>query len=183
MKLKEVLGVLDEMYFKLSDEQGDESPTYTDGHTGTFNIKIGQPVTMPRSKCDESSLNTCSRGLHVAGKSWLTQGYFGNISLICLVNPADVVAVPPQDNYGKMRTCAYYPVAVVKRDENGDIINDEFEDGFEDDFMDLISYAGEKNEEEKLSYTFKIPDIPEINKKNIVNKLGEISKKLNKYVN
>lgn len=182
-KLKTTVGVLDELYFKLSDEQGDESPTYTDGHTGKFSIKIGQPVTMERSKCDESSYNTCSRGLHVAGRSWLTKGYFGNISLICLVNPADVVAVPPQDNYGKMRTCAYYPVAVVQRDEEGNIVNDEFEDGFEDDFMNLISYAGEKNTEENLTYSFKIPDVPEINRKNIIDKLDSISKKLNKYVN
>lgn len=32
--------------------------------------------------------------VHVASKDWLTQNYFGDIGLICLVNPANVVAVP-----------------------------------------------------------------------------------------
>ena len=63
-KLEEVIGKLDELYFKLSDEQG-ESPTYTDAHSGRFKIKIGKVVTMPRSQCDENSSITCSRGLNM----------------------------------------------------------------------------------------------------------------------
>ena len=72
---------------------------------------------MPRNKCDSVQENSCSRGLHVAGKSWLTSNYFGDTALMVLVNPADVVAVPPIDNYGKMRTCAYYPVSIVEFDK------------------------------------------------------------------
>ena len=43
-----------------------------------------------------------------------------------LVNPANVVAVPTIDGYGKMRTCEYFPVAIVDCDENGDIVEPEY---------------------------------------------------------
>lgn len=183
-KFKTIIGKLDELYFKLSDESGDSSPVYTDAHSGKFRIKIGKVVSMPRGACDERSDVTCSRGLHVAGKSWLSQGYYGQQSIMCLVNPADVVAVPPLDNYGKMRTCAYFPVKLINRDEQGQMITEEFPDGFEDDFMKLIAYSGEVNNEENLEYTLEIPSTPELNRKNITSRLEEISKSLSgKYVN
>ena len=103
---------------------------------------------------------------------------------MCLVNPADVCAIPVEDNYGKMRTCAYFPVKLVNRDEDGNIIDEEYPDGFEDDFMKLIAYSGEINNEENLEYTFEIPSTPELNRKNIISRLEEISKSLSgKYVN
>lgn len=165
-------GNLKELYNKLNDEN--VAPVYTDAHSGTFTIKIGEPVTMPREKCDPVQENTCSRGLHVAGREWLQNGYFGNTSLIVLVNPADVVAVPPSDSYGKMRTCAYYPVALVERDEEGNIINDNFPNGFEDDFMEIISYQGEVNNEEQGSYQMQIPHLPELNTDLIYERLDRI---------
>lgn len=42
-----------------------KSPTYTDNYTHSFNIKIGQPVSMPRTDCDCVQENSCSRGLIV----------------------------------------------------------------------------------------------------------------------
>ena len=171
-------GNLKELYNKLNDEN--VAPVYTDGYTGKFTIKIGEPVTMPREKCDPVQENTCSRGLHVAGREWLQNGYFGNTSLIVLVNPADVVAVPPSDSYGKMRTCAYYPVAFVERDEKGNIINDSFPDGFEDDFMEMITYQGEINNEEQSSYQMQIPHLPELNADLIYHRLDSIKIGLSK---
>ena len=171
-------GNLKELYNKLNNE--DIAPTYTDGYTGKFTIKIGEPVTMPRDKCDSVQENTCSRGLHVAGREWLQNGYFGNTSLVVLVNPADVVAVPPSDSYGKMRTCAYYPVALVERDEKGNIINDSFPDGFEDDFMEMITYQGEINNEEQSSYQMQIPHLPELNADLIYHRLDSIKLSLSK---
>lgn len=173
------LGNLNELYAELSNE--DSSPVYTDGYTRKFTIKIGEPVSIDRKLCDPVQENTCSRGLHVAGKSWLSQGYFGNTSLKVLVNPADVVAVPPEDSYGKMRCCAYYPVQLIKRDEEGNIVDENYDDGFEDDFLDLITYEGEMNSEDNF-YKLTLPDIPEINNETIRERLSEIKKSLNKYV-
>lgn len=176
--LTNVQGKLSNLYFKLSDEE--VAPIYTDSHSGTFTIKIGEPVTMPREDCDAVQENTCSRGLHVAGRSWLDSGYFGNISLVVLVNPADVVAVPPSDNYGKMRTCSYFPIQLINRDEEGNIIDNEIPDGFEDEFVDKITYTGEVNNEDDGQYMLTVPNIPEVNREKIMRNLDRIREQLKK---
>ena len=178
--LTKVKGNLQELYNKLNDQ--DLSPVYTDAHTRTFTIKIGEPVTMNRSKCNADSNVTCSNGLHLGGKSWLEQGYFGDTTLLCLVNPSDVVAIPEIDSYGKMRVCAYYPVQIVDRDKDGKIIDQGINDGFEDDFMHHIAYSGDINNTDIINYTVDIPEIPEISKKKILNRLVEISNSLKKKV-
>ncbi len=71
-----------------------EKGVYTDHHSHSTRIKIGEMVTLPREKCDCDSNNECSKGLHCASVKWLKKSYFGNVGLACLVNPADVVAVP-----------------------------------------------------------------------------------------
>ncbi len=178
LEADDYVGNLQELYNNLGDEN--KSTTYTDGYTGKFTIKIGEPVSMPRKDCDSKQENTCSRGLHVAGREWLQNGYFGNTSLIVLVNPADVVAVPPSDSYGKMRCCAYYPVALVERDADGKIINDNVPDGFEDDFIDIIKYQGEINNKETTTYRLEIPNIPELNTDTIYKRLDKIKVGLSK---
>ena len=174
------IGNLSDLYKQLSDVE--VSTVYTDGYTGKFEIKLGEIVSMPREKCDSVQENSCSRGLHVAGKTWLKENYFGEVGLMVLVNPADVVAVPPIDDYGKMRTCAYYPVSIVEFDENGDIIDTEIEDGFEDDFIDKICYSGLINNDDINPYFVTIPDIPELDKSKINNRLLEMAMGLNKLV-
>jgi hypothetical protein len=166
---------LQELYESLA---GDNSTVYTDSYSKTFTIRLGQPVTVDRSKCDPNQNRTCSRGLHVAGLDRLSRNYFGNTSLQVLVNPADVVAVPPQDNYGKMRTCAYYPVQVVEFGEDGKIIDPEIEDGFEDDFINIISYKGEVNNKDDSNYQLEIPSIPELNRAQIMTRLDQIRDKI-----
>lgn len=52
---------LEAVYNYVINENG--SPTYTDVHSGTFTIKLGQPVSMPRENCDAEQENSCSRGL------------------------------------------------------------------------------------------------------------------------
>ena len=174
------IGNLSDLYKQLSDVE--VSTVYTDGYTGKFEIKLGEIVSMPREKCDSVQENSCSKGLHVAGKTWLKENYFGDVGLMVLVNPADVVAVPPVDDYGKMRTCAYYPVSIVEFDENGDIIDTEIEDGFEDDFIDKICYSGLINNNDINPYFVTIPDIPELDKSKINNRLLEMAMGLNKLV-
>lgn len=41
---------------------GGDSPIYTDQHTHSTTIKLGQPVRMPREECDSNQENSCSRG-------------------------------------------------------------------------------------------------------------------------
>lgn len=172
----EMKGNLLELYDSLSDEK--TAPVYTDGYTKTFTIRIGEAITMPREDCDPNHNNTCSRGLHVAGKSWLSRNYFGDTGLRVLVNPSDVVAVPPQDNYGKMRCCAYYPVAVVNFDDEGKIVDEPIKNGFEDNFMDMISYVGEMSNNDENQYKLNIPTIPEISRVKIIERFDDIKETL-----
>ena len=176
----DTIGNLSDLYKQLSDVE--LSTVYTDGYTGKFEIKLGEIVSMPREKCDSVQENSCSKGLHVAGKTWLKENYFGEVGLMVLVNPADVVAVPPVDGYGKMRTCAYYPVSIVEFDDNGDIIDMGIEDGFEDDFIDKICYSGKKNNNDANPYYLNIPDIPELDKSKINDRLLNIVSGINKLV-
>jgi len=129
---------------------------------------------MDRDNCDTDQNNTCSRGLHVAGKSWLQSNYFGDTGLRVLINPSDVVAVPPKDSYGKMRVCAYYPVGIVGFDGAGQIIDEKIEDGFVDNFIDMISYVGETNNEEVAKYSISMPSIPELSRSRIMDRMEDI---------
>ncbi len=54
------IGNLYDLYQNLDKLQTNQM--FTDNHTGTFDIKIGQEVTMSRLDCDESEAS-CSRGL------------------------------------------------------------------------------------------------------------------------
>lgn len=172
----EEIGNLKDCYKKLSEQN--ISTIFTDSYTGKFNIKIGEPVTMDRNLCDSNQEHTCSSGLHVSGKEWLQNNYFGDVGLMVLVNPADVVAVPPKDSYGKMRTCAYYPIKTVTYDDITQKIKEEnIPYGFEDDFIERILYTGATNEKDDSGYKFVVNPILNTNN-NIIDRLEEISKTL-----
>jgi hypothetical protein len=82
---------------------------YMDHYTGTFDNSPGNRVEMPREKVDDNSASTCSRGLHVAASSYLTNYESAENSrcIVCKVDPADVVAVPADYNFAKMRVSGY----------------------------------------------------------------------------
>lgn len=155
----------------------DGSIVYTDAHTGTTRIKIGEVVTMPREDCDTVQEHTCSQGLHCGSSWWLKRNYFGNNGLVVLVNPADVVAVPPYDDYGKLRTCAYLPIAKAEFDVDGNVIPFKANDGFDCGYVTKVIYEGLMGTEEDSTYKIEIPEVPGINKEVISDKLLEIAMK------
>lgn len=155
----------------------DGTTVYTDAHSGTTRIRIGEVVTMPREKCDTVQENTCSRGLHLGARTWLKKNYYGEQGLVCLCNPADVVAVPPLDNYGKLRTCAYLPIEKAEFDSKGDVIPFKVSDGFDCGYVTKVIYEGLMGTEEDSTYKIVIPEAPGINKENISDKLLNIAMK------
>ncbi len=102
-------------------ENSGQKVIYTDHYSRRTHIEFGKPVSLPESEIDSNPNNQCSSGLHVAGEKWLTQNYFGDSGLICLVNPMNVRAIPYADR-GKMRVKEYMAVGVAKYDDNGSII-------------------------------------------------------------
>lgn len=84
---------------------------YFDLYTNSIDNSPNGPIppSVPRNQVDEDDNVTCSRGLHVCAKSYLSS-YGGNSSdkvVLCKVHPKDVVAIPKDYKNAKMRTCGY----------------------------------------------------------------------------
>ena len=124
---------------------GGGSPVYTDQYSHSTEIRLGHPVSIPREECDANQEHSCSRGLHTGAKGWLRQNYYGKVGLMVLVNPANVVAVPTSDSYGKMRTCEYFPIAIIDFNESGDIVESSY--SLHDDvaYLKELRYEGTIN--------------------------------------
>lgn len=88
---------------------------FTSIHKGPYGgtIKVGEPVTMPREKCNSDRNQTCSEGLHVGSMKYVEQfGGSDSVILEVLVNPRHVVSIPTDYHNTKMRVCQYYPYAI-----------------------------------------------------------------------
>ena len=157
-------------------DKTEKENVFTDHHSHTFKIRIGEMVTMDRNKCDTVQENTCSTGLHIGGRGWLKKNYFGDTGLACLINPADVVAVHPYDNYGKLRTCAYLPMDIIHYDETSNVIPLDVEDGFDCSYVTKVIYEGTMGTKEDSTYRINIPEIPGTTVESIQDKLLEIAK-------
>lgn len=140
---------LAELYTEATQEEN--TTVFTDQHSHSTTIKLGHPVSIPREDCDANQHHTCSQGLHQASAQWLENNYYGDTGLVCLVNPANIVAVPPEDSYGKMRCCEYLPIAIAEFGPDGHIKEDVITDGFEDEI--LVDYAGKVNNNDLDDYT------------------------------
>jgi len=116
----EELGTVYELYEKII--KNDEHTTvYTDAHSGTTKIILGQPVSISRSQCDSNPDQTCSKGLHLGSTNFMSKGYFGEVGLVCLCNPMHVVAVPYTGGQ-KLRTSEYLPIGIAEYGEDDKVI-------------------------------------------------------------
>jgi len=132
----EILGKLGDLFSAIvnsdNKETNDASPKYTDMHSRTMTIELGVPVLMERKECDSDPARDCSYGLHVGATKYVEKfANNGSVILVCLVNPAHVVAVPEYD-HSKMRVAEYFPYALATY-SNGkiDIVEEAY---FEDDY-------------------------------------------------
>jgi len=98
------------------------SPDFKDIYTGNIDNSVGSEVSIDRSKVDSNRDKHCSAGLHVGAidyvKSYggidVDEHNFGggNQIVICKVNPADVVSVPSDAKFQKLRCCKYEVVSL-----------------------------------------------------------------------
>lgn len=113
-----------------------------DGREVVGNIPnvVGSVISMPRSQVQDDPNIGCHKGLHVGNFSY-ARG-FGSIVLEVRVDPADVVSVPSDCSFQKLRTCRYEVIAVHTSDE--DDVADTYEpeataaDPDFDSFMDVV---------------------------------------------
>ena len=114
-------GSLQELYVDFVNLNAEDKTVYTDAHSGTTRIVIGETVTLPREEANADPSVSCSRGLHAGASTWLSKNYFGSVGLVVLINPMQVVSVPHSDA-GKLRCLEYLPVGLAEYDEDGRII-------------------------------------------------------------
>ena len=97
------------------------SPDFKDIYSGSIDNSVGNEVSIERSKVDSNRNKHCSAGLHVGAIDYVKS--YGGIDLdedndggnqivICKVNPADVVSVPSDAKFQKLRTCRYEVVSL-----------------------------------------------------------------------
>lgn len=92
---------------------------YYDLHSHTMLNEVGTTVKMDRRQVDEDPNRTCSAGLHVCADEYL-KGYATGQNartLVVAVNPANVVAVPADYNFAKMRVCEYDVIEEIGNDQ------------------------------------------------------------------
>jgi hypothetical protein len=107
---------------------------WKDLHSGTYTNTIGALIKMDRSKVDDNPQHSCSSGLHVCADEYL-EGYANggySRTLVVEVNPANVVAVPYDYNFSKMRVCEYRVLSEVDVEDIPDILSEEMYDYGED---------------------------------------------------
>jgi len=98
------------------------NPNFKDLYSGTFDNSVGSVCSVPRSQVDGNRDNGCGKGLHVGAIDYAKS--YGGINLdedgdndggnqlmICKVNPRDVVSVPTDCKFQKLRTCRYEVVS------------------------------------------------------------------------
>ncbi len=91
--------------------------TFKDIHSNTMCNKPGTTVWMQRHEVNDNKDQTCSAGLHVCSKGYLP--HFGNCAssrtLLCKVNPRDVVSVPSDYNNTKLRCNEYLVLTEIDK--------------------------------------------------------------------
>ena len=81
---------------------------YKDYHSGKLTNSIGAVMQMPRNQISDDPREACHEGLHVGALTYASA--FGSEDrriIICKVDPADVVSVPYDKSFKKVRVCKY----------------------------------------------------------------------------
>ena len=101
---------------------------YSDKHTGTFFNTVGSVLTMPRNKVDDDKEVGCSYGFHAGTLEYASD--FANHydkMVVVEIDPADVVSIPTDCNFQKLRTCRYKVVAEYEKP----LVEDKYTSNFE----------------------------------------------------
>jgi hypothetical protein len=139
------LGDLFDAIFNGNKTSKDETPVYLSksNQAPKMEIRLGIPVIMPRSECDGDPMVECSFGLHCGSTKYIqTFASSTDAILVCLINPANVIAIPIAD-HSKMRVSEYFAFAVATY-INGkiDVIDQQY---YENDY---INYEVEELEKQ-----------------------------------
>lgn len=107
---------------------------YTDKHTGRFFNGVGEVLSMPRNKVDDDKNVGCSYGFHAGTLAYASNFACGSDKLVLVeIDPADVVSIPTDCEFQKLRTCRYMVVAEYERPLDEHVYESRFSTEHDDD--------------------------------------------------
>jgi hypothetical protein len=177
----EKIGNLTELYLDLPNRHENR---FTDAHTRTFDIRVGQVVNMPPQECNWSTADCAHAGLHFTADEINYVGC-GDQSVLILINPMKVVGI----GEAKGRCYEYLPIMTVSREESTEILHDLDFDTLELDEAFAIHELENLAEKvkggfviEATKHQFNIPAMTHVQIENIVASLEEMKNTLSKRV-
>jgi len=178
----EKIGNLTELYLDLPNRHENR---FTDAHTRTFDIRIGQVVNMPPEECNWSTADCAHAGLHFTADEINYVGC-GDQSVLVLINPMKIVGIGEH----KGRCYEYLPIMTVSREESTEILHDLDFDTLELDEAFVIrelQNLAEKAKEgfiiESTKHQFNIPPMSHIQINTIVTSLEKMRNSISNRVN
>lgn len=111
--------------------------------TGRIPNLIGTVISMPRSEVQDDPTIGCSTGLHVGSWNYARSfGGHGSVILEVRVDPSDVVSVPTDCGFQKLR-CSEYEVIAIHDSNVDDLTNYEPESSWsaDDAFDSFVNYV------------------------------------------
>jgi len=175
------VGELTDLYLDLPNMKENR---YTDNWTRTFDIRVGQVVSMPSASCDWSTQDCARAGLHFAGH---TAPYVlcGDTTVFTLHNPMKVVGIGRE----KGRCWEYLPFMTTNIEEANEIMDSNVFDFLQLDeeyaireLEGLVEKAKEGFTAETSKYNFNLPSISTAEINSIVLSLNEMKKTIAKRV-
>ena len=178
----EKIGNLTELYLDLPNRHENR---FTDAHTRTFDIRVGQVVNMPPQECNWSTADCAHAGLHFTADEINYVGC-GDQSVLILINPMKVVGI----GEAKGRCYEYLPIMTVSREESTEILHDLDFDTLELDEAFAIHELENLAEKvkggfvlEATKHQFNIPAMTHVQIENIVASLEEMKYSISNRVN
>lgn len=86
---------------------------YKDNYSKTFDNSVGAIQKMPRNMVDDNRNNGCGRGFHAGSYEYASRSGPNLKTMKVVINPKDVVSVPYDCSFQKVRVCEYKVVDEV----------------------------------------------------------------------
>jgi len=93
---------------------------FRDSYSGKFDNSPGQHLKMRRNRVSDDPAVPCHFGFHVGSRQYASRFAGGGVTVICKVDPKDVVCVPNDCSQQKVRVCEYEVLGV----DNGGLMSD-----------------------------------------------------------
>ena len=175
------IGGLTDLYLDLPNRNENR---FTDDWTKTFDIRIGEVVSMPKEDCNWSTQDCAAAGLHFTSDEIHYVGC-GDQSVLVLINPMKVVGIGTH----KGRCYEYLPIMTVPREEATTILHDGQFDTLEldeeyaiSDLSDIESKVSEGYAVESSKYEFNLPSISSSDIREVIMNLDQMKNEINDRV-